>query len=74
MGKQWNGFLQKIEFCHAHGKPCYDKRGAMTAKNLAERERGRPLRIYQCPEKGGTHWHLTHVDPYKKDGYYKQYQ
>jgi hypothetical protein len=38
------------------GKICYDKKGAVTVKNLREREGAGPLRIYQH----GDHWHITH--------------
>lgn len=50
------------------GKRGYDKKSAQTARNMAERERGKPLRIYHCGDC--NLWHLTHVDPYGTHGYY----
>lgn len=39
------------------GKPCFDKKSAITAKNKREKESHQKLRVYQCPDCGG--WHLT---------------
>ncbi len=47
-----------------NGKVCYDKKGAMTAKNKRWEEDHIALRIYQCE---GSHWHLTSLNPYKRD-------
>lgn len=46
----------KLQYCN--GKPCYDKRSAVTAANKRFRENHTKLRIYQCDQ--GDHWHLTH--------------
>lgn len=40
------------------GKICYDKKGAITAKNKRWNDDHVPLRIYDCPDCNG--WHLTH--------------
>lgn len=39
------------------GKPIYDKRGAVTAKNKRMRDEHVELREYSCPKCHG--WHLT---------------
>lgn len=51
--------LPPISYCEEHGKPCYDKKGAITAMNKRWREDRVRLTIY--PHH--NHWHLTsHVD------------
>ena len=46
---------RELERCYLSDKPCYDKKGAQTAKNKRWKEDHIELRIYPC--KG--HWHLT---------------
>ena len=46
---------ENIDFCN--GKPCYDKKSAMSAKNKRFKEDHIKLRIYHCDEC--NHWHLT---------------
>lgn len=45
------------------GKIIYDKRGAITAKNLAFKRGLNRLRIYECDLCDG--WHLTHKINYE---------
>jgi len=50
-----------MQFCEINGKPCYDKKTALTKVNAA-REHGKILRCYQCPWDG--YWHLTKKKKY----------
>lgn len=45
------------EYCQAHGKNAYDKRGAEEVRNAAWRDRHEALRVYCCPEC--RRWHVT---------------
>lgn len=53
----------QISYCHKSGKPCYDKKSAITAKNSSRRKRGVELREYHCPDCNW--WHLTHTNVWK---------
>lgn len=44
-----------VEFCD--GKVIYDKKTAITARNLRMKESHQELRVYECEK--GDHWHLT---------------
>ncbi len=44
-------------YCDEHGKNCYDKRGAETARNKRWKEDHVRLRMYNCPDCG--EWHLS---------------
>jgi hypothetical protein len=55
----------ELKRCQNGGKPCYDKKGAQTAKNKRWQQEHVALRIYQCDF--GDHWHLTHADPYREE-------
>jgi hypothetical protein len=46
----------KLEICPKTGKPCYDKKGAITARNRRWKKDRVKLRIYEC---NYDHWHLT---------------
>lgn len=46
-----------IRYCPESGKPCYDKRGAVTAANVRRKRAAVRLRAYPCPSCGA--WHLT---------------
>ena len=60
--KDW-GMKKEMRYCKT-GKPIYDKRGAVTAKNRRWEEDHAKLRIYPCNFCGG--WHLTHQDKIRK--------
>jgi len=47
------------------GKICYDKKGAVSAKNKRWNEDHVALRIYDCPYC--HYWHLTSTDPYRNE-------
>lgn len=47
-------------YCHVMAKICYDKKGAVTARNLRMKNSRLKLRVYCCPECG--FWHLTKSD------------
>lgn len=49
--------FQYMERCMC-GKPVYDKKGAVTARNLRMRNAHMKLRVYEC-SSGSGHWHLT---------------
>lgn len=51
------GFRTRIQMCE--GKMRYDKKGALTAKNMRMREDGVWLRVYYHDKCNG--WHLTHT-------------
>lgn len=44
-----------------NGKVAYDKKGAVTVKNLRWKEARVELRIYECPfhRNFNRHWHVT---------------
>lgn len=48
---------EPTEVISCHGKPGYDKKTAVTARNKRYKEDKIKLRIYECPECGK--WHLT---------------
>lgn len=50
--------LSDATYCD--GKCAYDKKGAITARNLRYRQDHVELRIYECNDNGYSHWHLTH--------------
>lgn len=54
-----NDDYERVELrrCPATDKPCYDKRGAVTAANRRRHEDRVRLRVYPCPDCGA--WHLT---------------
>lgn len=51
-----------MEYCEKSGKPSYDKKGALSAKNKRFKEEHVKLRVYLCPHCDG--WHLTHKEHY----------
>lgn len=51
------GYITPINHCPETGKPCYDKKTAVTAKNQRWDEDHIKLRIYPCPHCRA--WHLT---------------
>ena len=55
----------QLQKCRKDGKPCYDKKGAITARNKRWEDEHVALRVYQCDF--GDHWHLTHADPYRAE-------
>lgn len=55
---------------YCFGKSCYDKKGAITAKNKCWRERHIALRVYHHEECG--YWHLTSEDPYRNEKKYRK--
>ena len=44
-----------MKYCN--GKPCYDKKGSISAKNKRYKMDHTELRIYHCPIC--NHWHIT---------------
>lgn len=46
---------EKLDYCN--GKPSYDKKGALTAKNKRMQQDHVKLRVYQCDKC--DYWHLT---------------
>lgn len=63
-------FASPIQYC-TNGKPCYDKKGAITAKNKRYQQDHEKLREYACEH--GPHWHLTHWrEDYHKKGAWKR--
>lgn len=50
--------ITKIKHCPRDKKPCYDKKGAVTAKNASQKFRGKQISIYHCT--ACNFWHLTH--------------
>ena len=46
-----------IDFCPIQGKPCYDKKGAITAKNARMKNDHMKLREYHCDDCNC--WHLS---------------
>jgi len=54
-----------VEICPVAEKPCYDKKGAATAKNKRYQQDRIELRIYLC----NGHWHLTSLRASKKKIY-----
>lgn len=55
--KHGYGNITPIEYCPTTGKPCYDKKAAVSAKNARWDEAHVKLRIYPCPHC--RCWHLT---------------
>lgn len=53
-----------------HGKVCYDKKSAMTAKNHRWERDHVELRVYPC----GDHWHLTSLSPHMDERGYKSFK
>lgn len=53
---KYKGKIAPIKYCKT-GKPIYDKKTAITAKNKRYRDAHEKLRIYHCPECNG--WHLS---------------
>lgn len=47
----------KIQKFNCQNKNRYDKKGAISARNLFWRKQHKELRIYHCPIC--NHWHLT---------------
>lgn len=63
-----------IQYCTKNGKPCYDKKGAISAKNKRWNQDRIELRVYQCCF---DHWHVTkqlEVLDYKRVKYDKNYK
>lgn len=48
-----------LERPRCNGKICFDKRSAVTSRNLRMKKGSIDLRIYPCPSCG--YWHLTHL-------------
>jgi len=55
----------KLDRCPKDGKPCYDKKAAVTARNKQWKDRHVALRVYECAL--GNHWHLTSGDPHREE-------
>lgn len=66
-------YLPKINYCGLSGKPCYDKKGALTVVNSRWKRDRVKLRAYQCCY---SHWHVTkqvRFNKTKKRKYNKDY-
>jgi len=61
----WYENTANQEYCN--GKKCYDKKGAITAKNYRYHEAHIELRIYECPDCG--FYHLTKTPDLKAKKY-----
>ena len=65
MKKGMDDFRQPLSYCAFAGKPGYDKKGAVTAKNHRYKHDHVELRIYPCK----NHWHFTSQRQHKADGW-----
>jgi len=58
--KTFWGVREDNEYCPTTKKTCFDKRGAITARNARLKESHEKLRVYSCSFCG--FWHLTSQD------------
>lgn len=56
--------LNRFDIGYCNGKPSYDKRSAVTARNKRWDEDHVELRVYQCPDCNW--WHLTSLRARRK--------